>query len=121
MLRADFKHVRNYRFLKKFMALIRFAYDQWEPAEKTYQGQVIQKNFKRFRQDITILAGYYDSTTTVWGATRLEAQSISFARMSAEDFEKLYSAAIDVILKHVLKNFTRSDLDAVVAELMGYC
>lgn len=121
VIRAEVKRMRNYKFHKKFYALLDFAYDQWEPdSSLEYAGQPVQKNRKRFRKDIIILAGHYDSTVNLKGEVRLEAHSISFANMSEEDFEKLYSEAINVILTRILRNYTRADLEAVVAELLRF-
>jgi hypothetical protein len=41
---ADFKRVRNYKFHKKYFALLDFAFEQWEPSgELTYQGMPVAK------------------------------------------------------------------------------
>ena len=61
------------------------------------------KNFDRFRADLTILAGFYDTTVRLDGSVRVEPRSISFAKMSAEEFSDLYSRTIDVLIKHVYK------------------
>ena len=101
VVHADFKKVRNYRFLKKYFALLNIAYDNWEPGEVNSKYGVPEKNFERFRADLTILAGFYENTIRLDGTVRVEPKSISFASMDAEEFEKLYSATIDVLLKYV--------------------
>lgn len=100
-IHADFKKVRNYRFLKKYFALLNIAFDHWQPGEINSKYGVPEKNFDRFRADVTILAGYYESTIRLDGSVRIEPKSISFAKMSEEEFSALYSKSIDVLIKHV--------------------
>ena len=103
VVRAEFKKVRNYAFLKKYFALLAVAYDNWEPGEIDSKYGKPEKNFERFRADLTILAGFYDNTIRLDGSVRIEPKSISFAKMSAEEFGDLYSRTIDVLIKHVYK------------------
>jgi hypothetical protein len=87
----------------------------------THKGIQIQKNFERFRHDITILAGYYDFTLDINGNTKAIAKSISFASMSQDEFEKLYSKTIDVLLARVFnKTYTEEELRQVVDKIIGY-
>jgi hypothetical protein len=121
LMHADFKKVRNYQFHKKYFALVSFAFDQWEPrGGLTYQGQPVAKNKERFRKDVAILAGFFESTVNLKGEVRLEAKSISFAQMDEIQFEALYSATIDVILSRILTKYTRDDLEAVVEQLLRF-
>lgn len=118
---ADFKRVRNYRFHKKYFALLDFAFEQWEPrGGLTYKGIPVAKNKERFRKDLIILAGFYESTVNIRSEVRLEAKSISFAQMDEIEFEALYSKTIDVVLQRILKNYSRDDLNAVVDELLRF-
>lgn len=119
-VRATVKLQRNPRFHRKFMALLNLAFDHWEPAEATYKGQVVGKNFDQFRRDITILSGYYEMAVNLKGETRLTAKSISFASMDQAEFDDLYNAVVNVILKHVLTNYSRDDLDNVMDQLLGF-
>ena len=119
-VRATVKQQRNPRFHRKFMALLNLAFDAWEPTEATYKGQVVGKNFDQFRRDVTILSGHYEMAVNLKGETRLTAKSISFANMSETEFGELYSAACSVILKRVLTNYTRDDLDRVIDQLTSF-
>ncbi|MBY0243512.1 MAG: DUF1367 family protein [Burkholderiaceae bacterium] len=121
LMHADFKKVRNWKFHKKYFALVSFAFDQWEPRSGlTYQGQAVAKNKERFRKDIAILAGFFETTVNLKGEVRLEAKSISFAQMDEIEFEALYNETINVILQRVLTKYTRDDLDAVVEQLLRF-
>ena len=101
VVHAEFKKVRNYQFHRKYFALLAVGYDNWEPGEIHAKYGVPEKNFDRFRADLTILAGFYDVRIRLDGSTRIEPKSISFAKMTAEDFKDLYSRTIDALIKHV--------------------
>lgn len=117
---ADIKKARNVRFMRKYFALLDFAFDQWTPEERTYKNQVVLKNREKFRHDIQILSGYGEPTINIKGELRLVSKSISFASMNEDDFELLYSAAIDVILANVLKNYTQEELSKVMDKLLSF-
>jgi hypothetical protein len=119
-VRAEVKRMRNYQFHKKLFALLNLAYEAWEPTEATYKGEKVAKNFNQFRNDVTVLAGYYETTMTLKGEVRVVAKSISFANMEQDEFDKLYSAVINVILAKILSNYTRDDLDNVIDQLMNF-
>jgi len=115
--------VRNYEFHKKFFALLNLAYDYWEPpttkADKLLKVIKLapEKNFERFRSDVIILAGYYTATYRLNGDVRLQAKSISFGSMSEDEFEELYTKTIDVIVKHVLKNYDGDMLRGILDQV----
>lgn len=117
---CEIKRPRNYGFHKKFMALLNYAFGIWEPGEIEYHGKPVGKNFERFRKDVTMLAGYYEVVTNIKGEAKAEPLSISFGSMGADEFEKLYSKTIDVILKHVLTNYTKEDVDRVIENIIGF-
>jgi len=120
LIGADFKKTRNPQFHKKYMVLLTFAYEQWEPAEIVYKEQVAEKNFDKFRKDIAILAGYGYPVINIKGEVRYEAKSISFANMDENEFAGLYSNTINVIMKHILTRYTKEDLDDVVFQLLNF-
>lgn len=110
---------RNSRFHRKFFALLRLGFDAWTPEEVPHAGAPAEKQFDRFRRDVTILAGYFDRVFGVDGSMRLEARSISFASMDDAEFEQLYSAVADVLLQRVLVNYQgRAEVDRVVDEIV---
>ena len=67
-----------------------------------------------------MLAGHYITTVTLKGEVRLIPKSISFANMDQDEFDSLYNATVNVVLKRILTNYTRDDLDAVIDRLMGF-
>ncbi len=77
---------RNPMFHRKFMALIRMMFENQDEIQ----------NEEVFRKAMTINAGYFDEVKNHAGVVVPIPRSIAFDSMSAEDFEKLYSAMIDV-------------------------
>ena len=115
-VRAKITRPRNPQFHRKFFALMKVGYDAFDPPEI-----IGQKNFDQFRKDVIIRAGYYEQWVRLDGSIQTVAKSISFGKMSQEDFEKLYSACIDVLLQSVLSQYTQEDIDQVVDEVLGFC
>jgi len=114
---------RNGKFHRKFFALLQVGYESWEPKRKhkSYKGIAIEKNFEQFREDITILAGFYEQTFNLKGEMRLRAKSISFANMHDDEFETLYQAVVTVLLREVCTMYSgRDELDAVVNRVMEF-
>ena len=85
----EYKQPRNYRFHKKFFALL----------ELVYQNQEIYTNKDDLREDLTIEAGYYRTYENIKGNTVKKANSISFAQMDEIEFSEFYNRVIDVIVK----------------------
>lgn len=130
-VRVKVTQIRNIDHHRKYFALLNYAFDVWEPPQlsasdmqKAVRFNImptdIEKNFDRFRKDIAILCGFYDTTVRVNGDLQLEAKSISFAKMDQHEFEKLYDSTIDVIVKHVLNNYTGDQLREVVDQVMEF-
>jgi hypothetical protein len=119
IVQAKVTKPRNPKFHRKFFALLNVGFDYWTP-EAEYKGRVVEKNMDRFREEVTILAGYYDVVASLGGSVRLKAKSIAFANMEEDEFERLYSAVINVILQKVLTTWTREDLDDVVDQVLRF-
>lgn len=120
VIEADIKQKRNYKYLKKFFAMINLGFEAFEPPEKFYKGIPAQKSLERFRKDVIIAAGYFDIVSNINGDVRAEARSISFGAMSEDEFNEVYSACCNVILQKVLLTYTKDDLDRVVDELIRF-
>lgn len=118
-VRVEMKKERNPIRHRKFFVMLNVGFEAWEPPSPQAGGVTPIKNLERFRKDCIILAGYYEPVTDLNGDTRLEAKSMSFASMDETEFDQLYSNVADVILQRVLTTYTRSDLDAVVEEILG--
>lgn len=118
---ADFRRMRNSGFHRKFFALLNIAFDAWEPGKVTSKHGVPEKNFERFRKDLIILAGRYHVVVRLNGETAIEPESISFGKMDQDEFEKLYSAVIDVILKRIpTLGSSRENIDNLVEKVLAF-
>ena len=105
---------RNAQFHRKFFALLNLA---WENLPEKYEF-----NFPRsetmpdeVREEIIKRAGYFTSWTNFKGATEYKAKSIAFTNMGQNEFEQLYSACIDVIVKYL-----ELPKDVIESELIGF-
>jgi len=107
-------------FHNKYFALLGHAFDSFEQVEVKYKGVVVAKEKKKFRKDIQIMAGYGYPVVNINGDVRWESKSIKFGKMGDDEFEKLYSAVIDVVLQKVLTTYSKDDLDNAVEEILRF-
>lgn len=115
ILIGDFKKPRNILYHRKFFALLDIAYDAFEP-----YGMTQMKNRERFRKDIIICAGFFDTIFDIDGNMVLEAKSMSFASMDNAEFAELYNAVVQTVIDKVLTNYTAEDVDDVVEEVIRF-
>lgn len=120
IIEAEFKQVRNPAFHRKYFALLRLGFDAWEPAPTG--GFELEKSFDAFREQVTILAGFGETVYSITGeGFTMRAKSISFAAMDEHEFEKLYSATIDVLLRTTLNRYaSREEIDRVVEQVLRF-
>lgn len=119
-IQCEFKKHNNIQFHRKMFALFNLAFECWEPGEIKYKGVVIEKNFDRFRKDITIMAGFGIPSFNFKGEIRFEAKSLNFSAMDEIEREKLYQAIITVLLKHVLTKYEKDDLENVINQILEF-
>ena len=99
----EIKEPRNGDFHRKVFVFLQFCFEHWVSDHDEIQDE--SKQFEVFRENLTVLAGYYDTFYTITGDVRIEAKSISYAGMEQEDFERYYQALIKTALKHIFKTF----------------
>jgi len=121
LVRCEVAEVRNPQFHRKFMALVRLGFDSFSPPEATHKGFPVETDFEQFREDLTIAAGFFVVAYRIDGTFRVRAKSISFARMKQDEFERVYSAVANVLLRGVLARYqNRAVLDNVVNQILGF-
>jgi hypothetical protein len=122
LLECEFSKKRNPQFHRKFFALLNLGYEYWQPEEMEWRGFKSVKNFEVFRNQITVLAGFFEVAAGVDGKVKVIPKSISFARMDDIEFNKLYSKVLDVIWNKVLSTVfnSKSELDNAVNQLMSF-
>jgi hypothetical protein len=104
---VEVKLARNYKFHKKYMKMLKTAYDN----QNKYD------NFTSFRYEVEMRSGFYKTHITIKGTTIFFPDSIAFDKMEEHDFEKLFNKSIDIILKH----FIPAEKEALVDEILSYC
>ena len=98
---VEIKLTRNPQFHAKCFAFFKFCFDHWV-SDKEFMAEKGQ--FECFRQNLTVLAGYYDSYHTINGDTRIVAKSLAYASMTPEDFEACYKALIAAAIRTIFKD-----------------
>ena len=97
-LECEIKKPRNYKFHKKYFALLNMVFDNQE----TYS------NITDLRHDLTVDIGYYTLRRNLAGDMIKVPDSISFSSMDELKFNDLYSKTINSIVKHF--NFIEQDI-----------
>jgi len=108
--RVEIRKPRNIQFHRKFMALIKIA---WENQDK-YDA------FTTVRKEIIMRAGFYTEHHHLTGKISYEAKSIAFANMDELEFADLYSKSIDVILQYFMPDTDAESLNQAVEEVIGF-
>jgi len=121
------REMRNGPFFRKWFALVEMAYGYWADNVKPleFRGQPVLPSFTRFRKDVTIMCGYYETSVNLRGEVRIDAMSIAWASMDEQTFSKLYDATIQVLLAKVFngtvcKRWTEDELRSVAGQIMDF-
>lgn len=94
----EVKRERNIGFHRKFFALIKMV----------FQNQEIYTDQEDLRGDLLVESGYYRTYYTFLGEEKRKPLSISFASMSQDTFDKMYSDVLDTIVKEF--HFDKQDI-----------
>ncbi len=120
IVHGEFKKVRNPRFHRKFFALLNLGYEYWEPGEIDTKWGVPQKNFDTFRENITVLAGYGEPVFNIDGTFKMQAQSISFAKMDENEFKKVYDKVLTVLMDRILVDMPRQEVENLAEKFLSF-
>lgn len=96
----EIKLSRNPGFHRKVFAFFQFCFHHWK-GDNEFQSE--SKQFDVFRNNLTVLAGYYEQYFNIKGELRIEAKSLSFSSMEQGEFEECYKALILAAMKHIFK------------------
>ena len=97
---ADIKIARNYGNHKRFFDFLNATYDM----------QDFYTSLEAYRRWITVAAGWFDIMYYPDGTTQLIPKSISFENMGEDEFNQLFSAAIDAFLAEYGNGLTENDV-----------
>lgn len=103
-VKAEIKVPRNYRFHKRYFALLNLA----------FQNQDKFDNFEKFRFVMTMRAGYFETINTGKGVVYMP-KSISFAKMDQVEFEKVYSDMLNEVI-----DLLQADRETIENELINF-
>lgn len=110
ILRAKVTHPRNARFHRKFFALLNMAYENQDRYD----------TMDDFRAEVIMRCGYVSKHINIFGEIKEWPKSIAFANMDEIEFELLYSAAIDIIIKYFIQGATPHELENAVNEILQF-
>lgn len=102
---CEIKNPRNYQYHKRFFALLNVG---WENSK-------LKMPFETYRHYITMKAGYFKTYQTPKGIF-YEAESISFARKSQDQFEQIYSDVLDKIIEDI--GATKPEIESQLINFM---
>lgn len=118
--KTDERNLLNHR---RYFKLLSIAYENWDPRMppidlNTPKANRCKKTFEGFRKSVIITAGFYDEVFNVDGSISVAAKSLKFDSMGEEEFQKLFSNSIDVILRSVLPDTSKEDL---ILQIIEFC
>ncbi len=114
---VDVKHGRNQEFHGKVFKFLQFCFDYWSADKTDERFKTSSAQFDTFRKNLTVLAGYRETTFTIDGRLRVEPKSLSFASMDQTEFQECYSAMINAALANVFNN---AKDQRVIDQLVGF-
>ena len=130
VISAEFRKARNARFHRKFMKLCSIAFGEFErlpqsPVQMAGSNRWVTPlpDFDEFRYWALVQAGFYQVIGFPDGKVRVRAKSIAFRNMEQMEFEKVYSAVLDVFLRYVLspkRGWSRERVDRLVEQLVNF-
>ena len=96
---------RNLAFHRKYFALINCA---WEYLTEAQQAPFV--NIEQFRKHLEVAAGWYEQWYSPDYNLHLRIpKSISFSKMSGDEFSELYKRIKDVLFTHFLTNISEEE------------
>lgn len=110
ILSVEYKRPRNYKFLKKFMALVQLVFEN-QDKYKTKEDLLVE---------IKLQVGHYEEHITLGGKVTYQPKSMSFSRMDELEFGVFYNKVLDVVLKHFLLEMEKDEIEYMVDQVVGF-
>jgi hypothetical protein len=119
---VELKVVNNIRLHRKLFALMKFAFDNWEPPEELYEGIPVQRDFDEFRKSLIIAAGFYTPYYDHEGNVHLKAHSLSFPKCEDEKKNRIYNAVLTATWAFIdaQKLISEEERERICLELLRY-
>ena len=112
-VKASITKPRNYQFHKKYFAFLDCLHRSMN--EELSQ---VYPTVENLRYVIMILIGHLDIIILPDGTQHQKPKSISFAALDDIEFEKVYSASLDVALKYFLPDISKEDFERELINFM---
>jgi len=121
VVKGKFSATRNPLFHRKFFAMLNIAFENWDNPEIDTEYGKARTSLDTFRAYCIVKSGHWEAEVTPDGNFRPKPKSIKFGSMSQDEFERLYSDVLDVILAKFLTRWSNEDMhDAVVNYIRGF-
>lgn len=99
VVKIKFTLARNYENHKRFFAFVNTTFDMQEHFTEILN----------YRKWLTMKCGYYTTIVTPKNDTIFIADSINFDSMDEDEFQKLFSSAIDVFIRELGKGISEDE------------
>ena len=109
----EIKRTRSPGFHRKMFEFLGFCFEHWK-SDREFMDE--RGQFDVFRNNLTVIAGYYNTYYTIKGEPRIEAKSLSFASMEQDEFESCYKALVDAAMRTIFTGCGKE----VEERLMGF-
>lgn len=111
IVECEAKANRSLKFLRKWHVLAQLVWDNVDHEK--------YPSLDRFKSDLKIMAGHYDTSLLPDGRIKLEAKSVSFSKMKEPAFEKFFSTVCDVVGRVYIHGITEKQLREEVERMIG--
>lgn len=109
---AEIKLSRNYKFHKKYFALIKCAF---EFLREDVREKYFADNINNFRKTLQVAAGHSEKVFSIERREFVEQSlSIDFESMNEDQFSELYDRVLDVLFKTFLKNINSTEFETAL-------
>lgn len=106
-------------FHRLLMAMFRYGHDRYMEMHAHELGEsTVLMGFDEFRKQVMILAGFCKQVFGIDGTFTVESDSLRYSKMEDDRKREVYDKCVDVVLRLILKDHTRDDLDRVVGEFV---
>lgn len=110
---CSIKRARNYRFHKKFFALLNLCLENM-PEERAFAWNIWSVEDLKFAVKLDL---GYAKVDSLCGRTVVREKSIAFDKMDESEFERFYKDAVNVICRKYLRGV---DSDCLEEEIINF-
>jgi len=109
IVEVTLKKPRNSAFNRKYFAMLQIVVDNTE-----------YDNSEQILHLLKLKLGYYDEIISTNGKVVYIPKSISFAKMTPDEFSRFYNQSINIILRDFLTSWKDSDIDSAINQIIRF-